>query len=339
MSETKAMSAALCLIVPCYNEEEMLPTFFEKALPDLEKATNGSWQVVCVDDGSRDNTFALIAERHVSEPRVTGVRLSRNFGHQAAVSTGLAYGRGDYIAVIDCDLQDPIHVLIQLYRKAVSEKLDVCYGIRGRRDASLVLKFAYFLFYRIIERMAEHSWPKDAGDFCVMSSRCHQVLLSLPEHSRMMRGLRSWVGFKQAGLAYDRPARAHGSTKYNFSRLVALAMQGLIAFSSIPLRLASLVGMAMAAFSVLFALLVLVNRFLPRFTVFSYWVGANPGTTTILIFGSFVSSILFMCLGIIGEYLVVMLQEIKRRPTAIVQSVLGDICSNEPGYFVAEAKN
>jgi dolichol-phosphate mannosyltransferase len=333
------MTSALCLIVPCYNEEEMLPTFFEVVIPELNKATNGSWRIVCVDDGSRDNTFAIIAQRHAAEPRVTGVRLSRNFGHQAAVSVGLAYASGDYIGVIDCDLQDPIHVLIQLYQKALGEKLDVCYGIRGRRDASFLLKFAYFLFYRVIERMAEHSWPKDAGDFCVMSARCNRVLLSLPEQSRMMRGLRSWVGFKQAGLAYDRPARLHGTTKYNFSRLLALAMQGLIAFSSIPLRLASLVGIAMAVFSIVFALLVLVNRLMPRFTVFSYWVGANPGTTTILIAGSFISSILFLSLGIIGEYLVVMLQEIKRRPTAIVQSIIGDICRNEPGYSLAEAIN
>jgi dolichol-phosphate mannosyltransferase len=333
------MTSALCLIVPCYNEEEMLPTFFEVVVPELDKATNGSWRIVCVDDGSRDNTFAIIAQRHAAEPRITGVRLSRNFGHQAAVSVGLAYASGDYIGVIDCDLQDPIHVLIQLYQKALDEKLDVCYGIRGRRDASFLLKFAYFLFYRVIERMAEHSWPKDAGDFCIMSARCNRVLLSLPEQSRMMRGLRSWVGFKQAGLAYDRPARLHGTTKYNFSRLLALAMQGLIAFSSIPLRLASLVGIAMAVFSVVFALLVLVNRLMPRFTVFSYWVGANPGTTTILIAGSFISSILFLSLGIIGEYLVVMLQEIKRRPTAIVQSIIGDICRNEPGYSLAEAIN
>jgi dolichol-phosphate mannosyltransferase len=328
---------ALCLIVPCYNEEEMLPTFFEKVVPELETATGGRWRILCVDDGSRDATFSLIAQRHTADPRVTGIRLSRNFGHQAAVSAGLAYAQGDYVAVIDCDLQDPIHVLIQLYRKAIEESLDVCYGIRGRRDASLALKFAYFVFYRIIERMAEHSWPKDAGDFCVMSARCHRVLLSLPEHSRMLRGLRSWVGFKQAGLAYHRPARLFGHTKYNFSRLWALAMQGLIAFSSIPLRLASLIGLGMAGFSIIFALFVLVNRFLPRFTVFSYWVGANPGTTTILIFGSFVSSILFICLGIIGEYLVVLLQEIKRRPTAIVESILGETGKNEPGYFVAHA--
>lgn len=330
------MSApALCLIVPCYNEEEMLPAFFAKAIPELEASTGGRWRILCVDDGSRDATFSLIAQRHAADPRVTGIRLSRNFGHQAAVSVGLAYAQGDFVAVIDCDLQDPIEVLIQLYRKAVEENLDVCYGIRGRRDASLALRCAYFVFYRIIERMAEHHWPKDVGDFCVMSARCHRTLLSLPEHSRMMRGLRSWVGFKQAGLPYDRPARLFGHTKYDFGSLLALGMQGLIAFSSIPLRLASLIGLAMAGFSLLFAVLVLVNRFLPRFTMLGYWVGANPGTTTVLIFGSFVSSILFICLGIIGEYLVVMLQEVKRRPTAIVESILGETGKNELRYFVA----
>src|SRR5690242_596071 len=193
----------LCLVVPCYNEEEMLPAFLRTVIPELDRATGGSWRIVCVDDGSRDNTFAIITREHLADARITGISLSRNFGHQAAVSVGLAYASGEFIAVIDCDLQDPIEVLIQLYRKALEEELDVCYGVRGRRDAPVFLRLAYSAYYRVAQRLAEHHWPKDAGDFCVMSARCHQVLLSLPEHSRMMRGLRSWVGFKQAGLCYD----------------------------------------------------------------------------------------------------------------------------------------
>src|SRR5262249_6281873 len=218
--------ADFCLVVPCYNEEEMLPALFRAAVPRLNEAIGPRWRILCVDDGSADATFAIIAQEHLADERIVGVRLSRNFGHQAAVSVGLAFAAGNYVGVIDCDLQDPIEVLVAMYRKAVDEKLDVCYGIRGKRDASLFLRAAYSLFYRIIDRLADHDWPRDTGDFCVMSSRCHKVLTSLPEHSRMMRGLRAWVGFRQDGIRYDRPARLHGQTKYNLRRLCALAMQG-----------------------------------------------------------------------------------------------------------------
>jgi dolichol-phosphate mannosyltransferase len=327
----------LCLVVPCYNEEEMLPAFLRTVIPELDRATGGSWRIVCVDDGSRDNTFAIITREHLADARITGISLSRNFGHQAAVSVGLAYASGEFIAVIDCDLQDPIEVLIQLYRKALEEELDVCYGVRGRRDAPIFLRLAYSAYYRVAQRLAEHHWPKDAGDFCVMSARCHQVLLSLPEHSRMMRGLRSWVGFKQAGVCYDRPARLHGTSKYNLRKLCALALQGLVAFSNVPLRLASITGLVMGVFSMLFGLLVVLNRLIPNFTVLGYWVGANPGTTTLLCFLAFVFSILFLCIGIIGEYLIVLLQEAKGRPTAVVASVLGSLQMNTSVHHVIQS--
>ncbi len=328
MHSSPGTRARFCLVVPCYNEEEMLPSFFEAVMPQLETATNGSWRLTCVDDGSQDATFALIAKQHLSDPRVVGVRLSRNFGHQAAVSTGLAFASGDYVGVIDCDLQDPIEVLVALYRKAIGEGLDVCYGVRARREAPLLLRMAYPLFYWLIARLSQHHWPRDAGDFCVMSARCHKVLLSLPEHSRMLRGLRSWVGFKQAGLAYDRPERFRGSSKYGLFKLTALAMQGLIAFSIVPLRLASLTGLLMGGASVLFGILVIGNRFFRQFTIFGYWVGLNPGVTTILCFLSLIASILFVSVGITGEYLGVLVEEVKRRPTAVVESVLGAVEKN-----------
>jgi len=323
-----AREIVLCVVVPCYNEEQVLPSFLRAVVPELELATSGRWQIVFVDDGSTDGTFAAIAGAHIKDSRVTCVRLSRNFGHQAAVSAGLAFAKADYIAVIDCDLQDPISILIELYKTAKSDDLDVCYGIRSRRDAPILLKIAYSLYYRIAARMAEHHWPRDAGDFCVMSARCHRVVLCLPEHSRILRGLRSWVGFKQAGFAYERPGRQHGTTKYNFRRLFALGMQGLVAFSNIPLRLASVIGLLMGGAAMLVGLIVLLNRLFPRFTIFGYWVGTNPGTASILCFLSFVFSVLFLCIGILGEYLVVLLQEVKRRPTAVIASVLGEVEKN-----------
>ena len=327
----------LCVVVPCYNEEEMLGEFFATVTPVLEDATDGEWAILCVDDGSRDRTSAVIEQWHRRDGRISGVRLSRNFGHQAALSTGLAYARGEYVGIMDCDLQDPAEVLADLYRACLRDELDVCYGVRGRRDAPWFLRAGYSAFYRIIQRAADHEWPRDAGDFCVMSARCQQALLALPEQSRMLRGLRSWVGFRQAGIVYDRPARLRGSTNYNLRKLTALALEGLISFSSIPLRLASLMGIAMGLFSVVFGVLVLVNRLFPRFTVLGYWVGANPGTATLLVFLAFTLSVLFVCLGIIGEYLVLLMHEIKRRPAAIVQSVIGDARPYGTAYAVLDS--
>jgi len=334
MSAPKQCS--FCVVVPCYNEEDMLPAFFHRVLPELDEAAHGSWTLICVDDGSTDHTFTLIAAQHAIDSRVVGVRLSRNFGHQAAVSVGLAFSRGDYIGILDCDLQDPVEVLLALFHKARTEELDVCYGIREKRNAPLLLRVAYPVFYRMIQRVADHPWPRDAGDFSVMSARCHQVLLSLPEHSRMLRGLRSWVGFRQAGIRYHRPARLHGRSKYSLRKLFALALQGLTAFSTVPLRLASFIGLGMAGFSVLFGFLVLLNRLFPQVTVLGYWIGANPGVATLACFLALVFSILFLCVGIIGEYLAVLLHEVKRRPTAIVDSVLGDIQKNSLAVHVAQ---
>ena len=326
----------LCVVVPCFNEEDMLGEFFSTVTPALDDATDGEWAILCVDDGSRDSTAVVIEQRHLRDSRISGLRLSRNFGHQAALSAGLAYARGEYVGIMDCDLQDPVEVLVELYHACQRDELDVCYGVRGRRDAPWFLRAGYSAFYRLIQRAADHDWPRDAGDFCVMSARCRQALLALPEQSRMLRGLRSWVGFKQDGIVYDRPARLCGSSKYNLRKLTALALQGLISFSSIPLRLASLMGIAMGLFSVLFGVLVLVNRLFPRVTLLGYWVGANPGTATLLVFLSLTLSVLFVCLGIIGEYLVLLTQEIKRRPAAIVASVIGDVKPSDPAYALVD---
>jgi dolichol-phosphate mannosyltransferase len=290
-----------------------------------------------VDDGSRDATAAVIEDWHRRDSRIVGIRLSRNFGHQAALSAGLTCAHADYVGVMDCDMQDPIEVLIQLYRACVREELDVCYGIRAKRDAPMLLRVAYSLFYRLINKTADHQWPRDAGDFCVMSARCQKTLLALPEQSRMLRGLRSWVGFRQTGIAYDRPARLHGSSKYNLPRLVALALQGLIAFSHVPLRLATIMGAAMGVLSLLFGAVILLNRLFPQLTVFGYWIGASPGIATLVVFLAFTLSVLFLCLGIVGEYLIVMMQEIKRRPAAIIASRIGDVRQHHSSYSLFAA--
>lgn len=327
----------LCVVVPCYNEEEMLPTFFETVAPSLEEVTGGDWAILCVDDGSRDATSAIIGIWHERDRRICGVRLSRNFGHQAALSVGLACARGRYIAVMDCDLQDPIEVLVQMYRACVQDALDVCYGVRVNRDAPLLLRIAYSAFYRIMNRSAEHKWPRDVGDFSVISARCHRTLLALPEQSRMLRGLRSWVGFRQSGISYNRPARRLGTSKYNVRRLTALALQGLISFSHVPLRLATVVGVGVGILSLVFGAIVVLNRLFPSFTLFGYWIGASPGVATLGVFLAFTLSVLLISVGILGEYLIVLLHEVKRRPQAVVESVIGDLRPQSAAYSVIDA--
>lgn len=308
----------LTVLVPCLNEEDSLPHFLESVIPALERCAGADWSILVVDDGSTDGTYDLVAARHANDPRIGIVSLSRNFGHQAAITAGLAYVNADFIAIMDADLQDPPQVMEQLFSKVTNEGFDICLGVRGKREAPVLLNVAYKLFYRLMKSLSDHPWPVDAGDFSVFSRRVHQALLRLPENDRMLRGLRSWVGFKSASITYERPARGHGRAKYNFWRLLALAISAMVGFSTVPLRLASLIGFGMSLFTLLAGFLFLLNRLFPSFWLFGYYVGANPGTTTILLYASLVSSMLFLCLGIIGEYLAVLIRETKRRPCAIV---------------------
>jgi polyisoprenyl-phosphate glycosyltransferase len=309
----------LSVVVPCFNEEEALPDLLAQLVPELERTAPGAWELVLVDDGSRDHTREAIQRAHAANPRVKGVYLTRNFGHQPAIFAGLVHTSGAHIGIMDADLQDPPHVLSSCYRKAIDEKLDLVYAVRQNRKASPFLKCAYWLFYRLMRRMAEYSWPLDAGDFSVFNRKVLSLMLQMPERVRVLRGMRFWVGLRQGAFPYDRPERAKGTTKYSLSKLSDLAANSIISFSNVPLRLASLVGLGMSALSLLLIVALLINRFFPKFTLFGYYIGANPGTTTIVVLLLFIGSLLFLCLGIIGEYLGVVVKEIKRRPIAIVE--------------------
>jgi dolichol-phosphate mannosyltransferase len=215
------------LVVPCYNEEDALPHFFADAIPARETMTGGRWMIVRVDDGRLVRTFELIVQKHLVDTRVTGVRLSRDSGHQPALTAGPAYATRRYVDVIECDLHDRIEALVAMYKKAIAEGLDVCYGIHTRRDAPWHLKASSRKFFAIISRVMARPWPRDPDDFSVISARCQRLILSLSEHSRILRSPRSWVAMKQASFAFQRPARLRGFSKYNIRRLALLAAQGL----------------------------------------------------------------------------------------------------------------
>jgi glycosyltransferase involved in cell wall biosynthesis len=311
------------LVIPCFNEQESISLLLGTLKQLLTSKFGDHWEVILVDDGSRDSTRRIILEANKSDHRIKGVFLSRNFGHQPAVFAGLMYATGTYVGVMDADMQDPPEVLMESLDKARVDNLDIVYAVRKTRRSSLILKLCYWCFYRLMGLLSSHPWPLDAGDFSVMSRRAVSLILELPEHVRVLRGLRSWIGLKQGFVEYDRPVRAHGESKYGAVKLVALALNSLFSFSHIPLRLASLIGLMMACVSLVAGIVLLANRFFPHFTFFGYYIGASPGTTTIVLLLLFFGSLLFLCLGIIGEYLRILVDEAKRRPVAIVEARAG----------------
>ena len=326
------------LIIPCFNEQDSIGPLLDTLKALLTARFGEKWEIILVDDGSRDSTRAIILGARELDPRIKGVFLSRNFGHQPAIFSGLVYATGTYVGVMDADMQDPPAVLLECLNKASANNLDIVYAVRKNRRSALILKLCYWCFYRLMGLLSSHPWPLDAGDFSVMSHRAVSLIIELPEHVRILRGLRSWIGLRHGFVEYDRPERARGESKYGAVKLTALALNSLFSFSHIPLRLASLIGLLMACVSLVAGLFLLANRFFPHFTFFGYYVGANPGTTTIVLLLLFFGSLLFLCLGIIGEYLRILLDEAKKRPVAIVEARAGLETRLGTSGLVLEAK-
>ena len=250
----------------------------------------------------------------LSDAHVTVVELARNFGHQVAVSAGLDYARGQATIVIDGDLQDPPEVLPEFIAKW-REGYDVVYAIREQRKEGWWKRAAYTTFYRLLRRVTNIEIPLDAGDFCIMDRRVVDLLVSMPERNRFVRGIRSWLGFRQIGLAYERHARNAGQPKYTFSRLLGLAFDGLISFSYTPLRLASLSGLGISLLSFLFAAFYTIKKI----TVGLY----PPGFATIVVAIFFLTGIQLITIGVIGEYIGRIFDEVKQRPLYVVRRVSG----------------
>lgn len=276
-----------------------------------------------MDDGSRDRTPQIIGAEAARDKRIKGVLLSRNFGHQAALATGLRFCRGRSVGIVDCDLQDPTEVLMELYRKVEEEGYDVAYGVRHNCQALLLLKFAHKIFYKLMHGMSEYDWLVDAGDFCVMTRRCAEMVNGLRKNMRMIRGIESWIGFRRFGVPYTRPKRVAGASHYNFWRLSRLALDAMVGFSTTPLRLATIMGFGVGIASLGLAGMFVLNRFVLGAFPFGYNLGANRGITTLAILVSFLGSAILICLGIIGEYVSILLKEVKGRPPAVVSEIIG----------------
>jgi len=299
--------------VPLYNEEENLPELLRRVLAVLDALPGGPHELVLVDDGSTDRTRSMMEEAARVDARVVAVCLSRNFGHQAAFSAALDHVGGDVVVLADGDLQDPPEE-IPRFVEAWTQGYDVVYAKRERRKEALWLRFAYWAYYRLLARMAKPALPLDAGDFSLMSRRVVDHIRSTPERHRYLRGLRAWAGFRQIGLATERAARHAGESKYSLGRLVNLGLDGIFSFSIIPIRAAAFLGAGAVLLTALFALYaVYAKLFLDR---------SPQGFTALIVVVTFVSGVLLFFLGIIGEYVGRIYQEVKARPIYLVDRVV-----------------
>jgi len=283
--------------------------------------TGLTWEVIFVNDGSRDNTWDQLAALHQADPRFKALGFSRNFGHQTAVFAGLQHAHGEFVAILDADLQDPPE-LISTCLERLQAGYDVAYAVRRHRKESLPKRLCYAAFYRLLKTFSEIDIPLDSGDFCVMRQPVVRVLRTMPERDVFVRGLRAWTGFRQIGVEYDRAARAAGETKYPFRKLLKLAFDGLFAFSPVPLRLATYLGFASLLLSIAGGIFVLVWHF-TGFRLFGHYPSEVPGWSSLICLILFLSGIQFLILGLMSEFISRIYHEVKQRPRGIVQSTLG----------------
>ncbi len=310
MSEWFRLSVA----IPVHNEERVLPELLRRVRGVLDQVPGGPHEVIFTDDGSTDGTLALIEEASREDSRILAVSLSRNYGHQAALSAALDYVTGDATVVMDGDLQDVPEAIPQFLEK-FKEGYDVVYAQRVRRKEPLVLRICYFTFYRLMAKLSDVRLPLDSGDFSLMSRRVVENLRRMPEHHRYLRGMRTWVGFKQTGIPVERDKRYAGNSKYSWMRLLKLASDGIFAFSIVPIRAAAILGTLTIGIASIYSLFAIYAKF---------FLGQSPkGFTAGVVLMTFLSGILLLFLGIIGEYVGRVYEETKARPHYIVEKVIG----------------
>ncbi len=312
----------LSIIIPVFNEEENLPELRRRVSAFLESdgvtGLGGHFdaaEVLLISDGSRDRTEAIIAGIVREDPAFSGIFLTRNFGHQAAVSTGLAHCKGDVVAIIDGDLQDPPEA-IGLLLGAIRDGADVAYGVRRVRKESILKRAAYFAFYRLLRKVSSIDIPLDSGDFCAMRRCVVDDMLRLPERNRFVRGLRAWVGYTQVGVEYERSARHAGAPKYTLTKLLALAYDGLFSFSSVPVRVMQVLGFAISGAAFLTAIVYLILALVVDDPT---WPRGWP---TLIISIWFLGGVQLLFMGLVGEYVHRTFDETRRRPVALIRQHL-----------------
>jgi glycosyltransferase involved in cell wall biosynthesis len=305
----------LSVVVPCYNEDAVILATHARLVSSMASVAGCRFEIVYVDDGSTDGTYARLNEIQLGDRRVRVVALSRNFGHQLATTAGIEHASGDVVVLIDADLQDPPEIIPEMVR-AWRQGNEVVYGLRTRREGETRFKrWSAKLFYRVINRLSDVGIPFDAGDFRLMDRKVVDALLAMPERDRFLRGMVSWIGFRQIAVRYDRDRRLAGESKYPFWKMLRFGLDGIVSFSTVPLRLATWLGFGASALALLGIMYAVVMRL---FT--SIWV---TGWTALIIAVLFMGGVQLVTLGILGEYVGRVYGEIKRRPLYVVRETLG----------------
>ena len=310
------MRPVFSFIVPILNEEETILETYRRLAVVMDGLDGGS-EVLLVDDGSNDRSLEMMRDLHQRDPRVRYVSLARNFGHQIAVTAGLVFARGDAVIVLDADLQDPPELIPSMIEKWRAGYHVVYAQHISRQRESVAKKVFAYVFYRFLRLLTNEDIPADTGDFCLMDRKVVDVLNSLPERGRYLRGLRAWIGFRQTAVPFEREARFAGKVKYTFRKSFSLAVTGIVSFSRVPLRVATYLGLVVALFA-----LVMIG-------VVIYWRLVYPSTpligyTIITAVILFLAAVQLLCLGIIGEYLGRVYEEVKGRPIFTLKEVSDD---------------
>jgi dolichol-phosphate mannosyltransferase len=308
-------SQLLSVVIPCFNEEDVIRETMKRLKAFASEVQNLEVELIFVDDGSRDQTREILKAFAADDPRIKIIGFARNFGHQIAVTAGLDAAHGDAVVLIDADLQDPPEVVHQMIAKW-REGYDVVYGTRSDRPGESVFKLATArAFYRLLNKLSDVPIPLDTGDFRLMSRNVVKTLQAMPERDRFVRGMVSWVGFKQTALAYRREERFAGESKYPLRKMLRFAMDGILSFSSKPLQMSVAMGMISASIALA---VILYSLFVRLFT--NAWV---EGWTAIMIAVLFIGGVQLISIGILGEYIGRIYNEIKHRPLYVVQEYLG----------------
>jgi polyisoprenyl-phosphate glycosyltransferase len=306
---------ALSIVVPCYNEEACLEPLHRRLTAAALKSVGDDYEIILVNDGSSDRTWPLMKQLAEADARLIAVNLSRNHGHQLALTAGLDLCNGDTILIIDADLQDPPELLGDMLHTMRREQADVVYGVRRSRAGETRFKRATAHgFYRLLSRATDVDIPVDAGDFRLLSRRALDVLLAMPEQARFIRGMVAWIGFRQLPFLYDRDERFAGETKYPFRKMLRFAIDALTGFSSAPLKIASHAGLALSVGSLLII----------GYIVGAWMAGRNvPGWTSLMLVVVVLGAVQMFVLALMGEYIGRLYNEVKQRPLYIVQDVVG----------------
>lgn len=303
----------LSIVTPFFNEEESLDHFFTNITPHLNSISN-DWEIICIDDGSSDNTLSLLKERAAKNSKIKVLSFSRNFGKEAALTAGLEFASGDAIIPIDADLQDPPELIGQMVSKWLSGS-EVVLAMRSSRHDNFIKNLLSDSYHLLISKLTRGHIPARVGDFRLMDRKVVEVLKLLPEKSRYMKGLFAWVGFKQSVVTYVRPQRAIGQASQSFTKLWKLALDGIFAFSSLPLKIWLYVGLIFSGFSFLYALFIIIKTLILGIDL--------PGYASLMVATLFMGGMNLLSLGILGEYVARIYKEVKNRPIYLLREKYG----------------